>query len=218
MGLLVGDHLRPVLERAQRRDRRRSGRPRPRSRDVAGRRQGRQRVQRAAGAQARDGGRPGSAAGSGRRTRSRGCRRGPSFRSAPGAASRSSALQRVDLALDRMDVGDGGEVEVAPPDEGLQLGQEGLAAADVAGADAGLDERRPLPVLADALVVVRAPASTGTAGGVDRRDRAAAAGRRGRRSRRRSGPAAGPPACWVHARRRRPAGSTPGASGSASGS
>ena len=37
--------------------------------------------------------------------------------------------QFLDLALDRMDVGDGGEVEVAPPDEGLQLGQEGARRA-----------------------------------------------------------------------------------------
>src|SRR6185369_10592334 len=62
-------------------------------------------------------------------------------------------LVRVNLALDRVDVGDGGEVEVAAPDEGLQLVEEGRGGRAVAGAEAGLDEGRPLPVLADALVV-----------------------------------------------------------------
>ena len=36
-------------------------------------------------------------------------------------------LVDMDLPLDRVDVGDGGEVEIAPPDEGLQLRQEALA-------------------------------------------------------------------------------------------
>jgi hypothetical protein len=35
----------------------------------------------------------------------------------------------VDLALDRVDVGDGREVEVLAPDERLQLGQERLPRA-----------------------------------------------------------------------------------------
>jgi hypothetical protein len=63
-------------------------------------------------------------------------------------------LVGVDLAFDRMDVGDGREVEVLAPDERLQLGQERLPAREVAGADPRLDVRRPLPVLADALVVI----------------------------------------------------------------
>ena len=60
----------------------------------------------------------------------------------------------VDLALDGVDVGDGGEVEVLAPDKGLQLVQEGPGARQVAGAGPSLDERRPFPVLANALVVV----------------------------------------------------------------
>ena len=64
-------------------------------------------------------------------------------------------LVRVDLALDGMDVGDGGEVEVLAPDEGLELGEERLGRGHVAGAGARLDEGRPLPVLADILVVLQ---------------------------------------------------------------
>ena len=70
------------------------------------------------------------------------------------------AAMIVDLALDRMDVGDRGEVEVFPPDIGRQLGEEGLAGRDVAGDRARLDQRGALPVLAEALVVLqRAPRS-----------------------------------------------------------
>ena len=54
----------------------------------------------------------------------------------------------VDLSLDRVDVGDCREVEVATPDEGLQLGQERIAADDVAAADARLDHRRKLEFVA----------------------------------------------------------------------
>ena len=43
------------------------------------------------------------------------------------------ALVGVDLALDRMNVGDGREIEIFAPDIGLQLLQEGLARRDVAG-------------------------------------------------------------------------------------
>jgi hypothetical protein len=64
-------------------------------------------------------------------------------------------LVGVDLALDRMDVGDGGEVEVLAPDVGLQFGQEGRRRVQVPGAGAGLDEGRPFPVLADRLVVLQ---------------------------------------------------------------
>ena len=59
----------------------------------------------------------------------------------------------MDLALDRVDVGDRREVEIAPPDERLKVGQKGLAAWQVAGHGPGLDEGRALPVLADTLVV-----------------------------------------------------------------
>ncbi len=62
-------------------------------------------------------------------------------------------LVQVDLALDRMDVGDGRIVEVAAPDERRQLVQESLRPGQVAGAGPGLDVGRPLPVLADRLVV-----------------------------------------------------------------
>ncbi len=70
-------------------------------------------------------------------------------------------LVHMDLALDRVDVGYGGEVQVAAPDEGLQLSQESLARSDIAGRHPGFDMGRPLPVLADALIIVH--------GGGDRR-------------------------------------------------
>ena len=43
------------------------------------------------------------------------------------------AAMVVDLALDRMDVGDGGEIEVLAPDVGGESGEEGVAGLPVAG-------------------------------------------------------------------------------------
>ena len=62
-------------------------------------------------------------------------------------------LVDVDLALDGMDVGNGGEVQAAPPDEGLQGGQERLPRQRIPGADPGLDHGGPFPVLSDALII-----------------------------------------------------------------
>ena len=59
----------------------------------------------------------------------------------------------LDLPGDRVDVGDGGEIEAAPPDERLEFGEERLGQGDVPGRRPGLDEGGPLPVLADALIV-----------------------------------------------------------------
>jgi hypothetical protein len=64
------------------------------------------------------------------------------------------AAEVVDLPLDRMDVGDGGVVEIFPPDIGDELGEEGLARSDIAGDRPRLDEGGALPVLAEALVVL----------------------------------------------------------------
>jgi hypothetical protein len=75
-------------------------------------------------------------------------------------------LVGVDLALDRVDVGDGREIQVPSPDEGLKSLQERPSLGEIASGDPGLDVGRALPVLADALVVVH--------GRVDRH------GRRGR--------------------------------------
>src|SRR5438128_8360559 len=61
----------------------------------------------------------------------------------------------VDLPLQRLDVGDGGIVEILPPDEGRELLKDRFARSDVAGAGACLDQRRALPVLTDAAVVVQ---------------------------------------------------------------
>ena len=66
---------------------------------------------------------------------------------------RAAAAMGVDLALDRMDVVDGREVEMLAPDVGREVGQEGLADGAVAGHRVGLDHGRAFPVLADALVV-----------------------------------------------------------------
>ncbi len=65
----------------------------------------------------------------------------------------AAAAMGVDLALDRMNVLDGGEIQRLAPDIGLQAGQELAAGRDVAGHRPGLDHRRPLPVLAEAFVI-----------------------------------------------------------------
>ena len=97
------------------------------------------------------------------------------------------ALVRMDLALDRMDVGDRRVVHVFAPDVGLQLLQKRFARREVAGHRARLDHRGALPVLAAALVVGQR--------GLDRRspaasspDRDAGEDRCGRHSRARCGP------------------------------
>ena len=77
-------------------------------------------------------------------------------------------LVDMDLALDRMDVGNGGKIEVLAPDKARQLRQEGLAQRHIPGHGAGLDEGGPLPVLADGLVIVE--------GGGDRHGRRGRAG------------------------------------------
>src|SRR6185369_10890930 len=68
-----------------------------------------------------------------------------------GDLDRAAAAMGIDLPLDRMDVVDRREVEMAPPDVGPQRRQERLADAEVAGHRLRLDHRRALPVLADAL-------------------------------------------------------------------
>src|SRR5262249_46294686 len=64
-----------------------------------------------------------------------------------------AAAMRVDLAFDRVDVLDRGEVEVLAPNERLQLAQETSPGGAVPSRGARLDQRRALPVLPDALVV-----------------------------------------------------------------
>ena len=63
------------------------------------------------------------------------------------------ALEGVDLPLDRMHVGDGGEVEILAPDERRELFQKRFAGENVAGRGARLDESGALPILAHALVI-----------------------------------------------------------------
>ena len=70
-----------------------------------------------------------------------------------GNARRAAAAMGVDLALDRMDVVDGGEVEVLAPDIRCQLGEEGGADGAIARHGVRLDHGGALPVLADALVI-----------------------------------------------------------------
>ena len=62
-------------------------------------------------------------------------------------------LGDVDLALHRLDVGDGREVEMLAPDIGGQIAQEGLADAEVPGTGPCLDPGGAFPVLAAPLVV-----------------------------------------------------------------
>ena len=63
------------------------------------------------------------------------------------------AAHGVDLALHRMDVGDRRVVEILAPDERREVGKEALAELEVARRRARLDERGALPVLADRLVI-----------------------------------------------------------------
>jgi hypothetical protein len=63
------------------------------------------------------------------------------------------ALDGVDLALDRMNVLDGREVQMLAPHERPQAAQEQLAGGDVAADGAGLDHGRALPVLPHAFVI-----------------------------------------------------------------
>ncbi len=60
---------------------------------------------------------------------------------------------RVDLALHRVNVGDGGVVEVLAPDEGDEIGEKAPAEIEIASGGAGLDQGRALPVLAERLVI-----------------------------------------------------------------
>ena len=64
-----------------------------------------------------------------------------------------AAAMRLDLALDRVDVGDGREIEMPAPHEGPQGREELLARLPVACHRARLDHRGAFPVLADALVI-----------------------------------------------------------------
>ena len=59
----------------------------------------------------------------------------------------------LDLALDGMDVLDGGEIQVLAPHIRSQLLEESLAGFEVAGRRPGLDHRRALPVLAQGFVI-----------------------------------------------------------------
>ena len=60
---------------------------------------------------------------------------------------------RVDLPLHRMDVGDRRVVEILSPDEGREIGEEAPSERKVAGRRTRLDQRRALPVLSDRLVI-----------------------------------------------------------------
>ena len=63
------------------------------------------------------------------------------------------ALDRLDLALDGMDVLDGGEIEILAPDEGAQMAQELSPRLRIAGDGARLDHGGALPILPHALVI-----------------------------------------------------------------
>ena len=60
----------------------------------------------------------------------------------------------VDLLLHGMHVGDRRVIEIFAPDEGRQIAEQPFAGGDIAGARPRLDERRALPVLAPALVII----------------------------------------------------------------
>ena len=60
----------------------------------------------------------------------------------------------MDLSLHFMDIRDRGVVEIFAPDERREIAEKLFAGCDVAGAGSRFDQRRPLPVLAAALVIV----------------------------------------------------------------
>ena len=84
---------------------------------------------------------------------------------------RAVAAVGVDLALDRVDVTDRRVIQETAPEERLEVGEEGGPRDPIAGDHPGLDQRRPLPVLAVPLVVLL---------GVLDRERQRVAGRCGR--------------------------------------
>src|SRR5579864_5874926 len=67
---------------------------------------------------------------------------------------RAMAAVGMDLLLHRMNVGDGGVVEIFAPYERRQVAEKCLARSEIAGAGARLDQRRTFPVLAAAFVVI----------------------------------------------------------------
>jgi hypothetical protein len=71
----------------------------------------------------------------------------------PGNRDLAAAAMGVDLALDRVNVLNRGEVEMPPPQVRAELGQKGAARIAVTGHRPRLDQRRPLPILPRAFVV-----------------------------------------------------------------
>ena len=151
MGLLVAQHLQPVLDRAQEPVGGGELGRRPVA-DPALARQRRQRLGRRPHAQA-------AVAAAGDQLLGLGEELDLADAAAPELdvvaldPRLADILRDVDLALHRLDVGDGGEVEMLAPDIGGELGQEGLPCPLVAGAGPRLDPGGALPVLAAALVV-----------------------------------------------------------------
>ena len=64
------------------------------------------------------------------------------------------ATHGMDLALHRVDVGDRRIIEILAPDERREVGEEALAKLEVARRRTSLDQRCALPVLADRLVIL----------------------------------------------------------------
>ena len=64
-----------------------------------------------------------------------------------------AAHVRMDLALDRMDVLDGGEIEMLAPQERAQRGEEIAARFEIARHRPRADERGAFPILSGALVI-----------------------------------------------------------------
>ncbi len=78
----------------------------------------------------------------------------PDLQIVPGNGDFFMPVMGIDLAFDRMDVLDGGKVEIFPPDEGSEIIEKSLARPDVAGDGPGLDHGRAFPVLAQGLVII----------------------------------------------------------------
>ncbi len=151
MGLLIVDHLQPVLEPAQEavggaQFLRRSGV------DVPGLGQRAQRLRRPGAAQARLAAAPDQLLGL-RKELDLADAAAPQLDVVAMHGDPGAALVGVDLALDGVDVLDRPEIQVLAPDEGTQLGEKARAHGQVAGRGPRLDHGGALPVLAHALVV-----------------------------------------------------------------
>ena len=64
-------------------------------------------------------------------------------------------LMSMNLALHRVHIGDGCKIEILAPDERCQLSEQRIPRNDISCDSPRFDERRPLPILANGLIVMQ---------------------------------------------------------------